>query len=249
MNLATTVLSSATLVFAFSVQADTVLSFDFDAASPDYKYGYTYSEFGTGTHDNGVFSATGGNGGTAGLVTTFNTTPMSGGWAGFGTGLGDWRPAANYEALAGFATLSDLTLTLDARAGGLTGASAGVTFELKFEAPDNTITPNDGDTDTDVLLRLTSSRTLTSDFQTFSSTLNTWTVAGGSVDQLKTYVGAVGNINFNIAYDANGTLPAFGNDADNSLAVDNYAITVVPEPSTLALVGLGGIALLIRRRR
>lgn len=250
MNLKSTVLATAALAFTAGVcQANTVLAFDFDTKNSEYKYGYTYSEFGTGTHDNGVFSPTGGNNGTGGMVATFNTTAMSGGWAGFGAGVGDWSGAANYGVLAGLTSLADITLSLDARAGGLTGASAPIKFELKFEAVDNTILPADANTDTDVLLTLTLNRNLTSEFQTFTSTLDTWTVAAGSLAQLQTYVGSLGNINFNMAYDANGTLPAFGNDAGNFLAVDNYALTAVPEPSALTLFGLGGLALFLRRRR
>jgi len=250
MNLKTIVLAAATVALpGLNSEANSLLSFDFDGVNSDYKYGYTYSEFGSGSQDNGIFSATGGNGGTGGLVVSFDTTSMSGGWAGIGAGLGAWSPVGNYSPLVGLQSLADITFKVDGKAGGLTGASAGVTFELKFEAVDNTIVPNDSNTDTDVLLQLTSSRTLTSEFQTFTSTLDTWTVAGGSLAQLQSYIGSVGNINFNVAYDANGTLPAFGNDAGNSFAFDNYSLTVVPEPSTLALAGLGAMVLLFRRRR
>ncbi len=51
------------------------------------------------------------------------------------------------------------------------------------------------------------------------------------------------------SYDADGTLAAFGNDAGNIIAADNFSVTVVPEPSALALLSLGGIIMLIARRR
>lgn len=37
--------------------------------------------------------------------------------------------------------------------------------------------------------------------------------------------------------------------ATNTAIIDNVSIDVVPEPSTTALIGLGGLALILRRRR
>ena len=44
-----------------------------------------------------------------------------------------------------------------------------------------------------------------------------------------------------------GAVNTFLNGARTQL--DGVAVTLVPEPSTLALLGLGGLALLIRRRK
>jgi len=55
--------------------------------------------------------------------------------------------------------------------------------------------------------------------------------------------------------DANGTPDAglayqFGNTSgDQAAAVTTLSFTAVPEPSSSALLGLGGVALLLRRRR
>ncbi len=248
------ILSSVVLVlFAINVRAADILSYDFDSSIPNYLYGYTYEENnpdnGAPTHDNGTVAATGGVGGTGGFVATFDMTLANGGWAGFGAGFGDWNGAGNYALIANASSLADITFQMDARADGLTGNSAGVTFELKFEAADDTITPPDGDGDTDVLLTLQTPATLTSSFQTFTSTLDSWTVANGTFEQLQTFLAGVENINLNIGYGAGGDLPDFGNDAGNILSADNYMVAVVPEPSTLALFGLGGMIMLLRRRK
>ena len=233
-----------------SFNASAVLDYDFDAVTPDYTYGYTYAEGGTHSHDGGVFAPSAGQGGTGGWIATFDMTGATGGWAGFGGGFGDWVGVGNYGALANASSLADITFSLDAKAGGLTGASAGVTFELKFEGQDDTIVPADGDEDTDVLLMVQLYPTLTSSFQTITSSLDAWTVTEGSFEQLQAFVGGVENINLNIGYGGGGDVPEFGNDADNTLSADNYSITVVPEPSGLALLGLGlaGVALIKRRK-
>lgn len=63
-------------------------------------------------------------------------------------------------------------------------------------------------------------------------------------DQITTHVfnsGAGGNLEIRIAFDsADGSNPFVG--------IDNVSITDVPEPGSLALLGLGGLALLRRRR-
>ncbi|MDG0994697.1 MAG: PEP-CTERM sorting domain-containing protein [Akkermansiaceae bacterium] len=41
----------------------------------------------------------------------------------------------------------------------------------------------------------------------------------------------------------------FGRNTTAIGSVDNFSLTVVPEPSTTALIGLGGLALILRRRK
>ena len=45
-----------------------------------------------------------------------------------------------------------------------------------------------------------------------------------------------------------GLWPMFKNNSNSSTGFDNYSYTLVPEPMTLSLLGLGGLALLRRRR-
>lgn len=40
-----------------------------------------------------------------------------------------------------------------------------------------------------------------------------------------------------------------GRESGTSASFDNFSLTVVPEPGSLALMGLGGLCLLKRRRR
>ncbi|HEX8309893.1 MAG TPA: PEP-CTERM sorting domain-containing protein, partial [Chthoniobacteraceae bacterium] len=99
------------------------------------------------------------------------------------------------------------------------------------------------------LLTLSLNHTITSTFQTFTSSLNNWNLNEGSLASLKENVGSLNFISLNIGYNSNGALDAFGRDADNAISVDNFAVAAVPEPGTasLCLLTLGG--LLARRRR
>lgn len=53
--------------------------------------------------------------------------------------------------------------------------------------------------------------------------------------------------------DVSHILAAFAIDGaaagDGAVAIDNVNITAIPEPSSIALIGLGGLALLLRRRK
>ncbi len=51
---------------------------------------------------------------------------------------------------------------------------------------------------------------------------------------------------FQITFD--GATPS-GSTVNSSSAIDNVELTVVPEPSSAALLGLGGLALILRRRK
>ena len=65
------------------------------------------------------------------------------------------------------------------------------------------------------------------------------TADGGTTDLAGSYF-ANGDIAF-IALQAEGSKARFG--------IDNISVTVVPEPSSAALLGLGGLALILRRRK
>ena len=82
-----------------------------------------------------------------------------------------------------------------------------------------------------------------SDANTPSGTWNdkNWSLyeAGGSV--------ATGTQSFVINY--RSVTDAAGTQGGNDAYADNVSFTVVPEPSSVALLGLGGLALFLRRRR
>jgi len=242
--------SVASLLFVACVSsapAVTLLSFDFDSTSPAYTYAYSYQETGSSSNNDGkpISVAGVGVGGTAGGVATFDTTSMSGSFAGIGYGFGG--SSAGFAAIVNAITLADFSFSLAARAGGLSSTTTTLKYEFKFEAPDGTLGATDGQTD--VLLTLSLFPSATSTFSVTNNTLAAWNIENGSLAQLKTNLAALNNINFNLGYDAGGNLSDFGNDANNSILADNYLLTVIPEPSSLVISALGLLGLAARRKR
>ena len=210
--------------FTCQLPAADLLSYNFDDALPAYRYGYGYQETGSSANDNGIYVPGAGAGGTTGLVSTFDTNNMSGGYAGFGTGFGGGDALGGFAEISSLTTLQGLSYTLDLSAAGLSGTAAVVQMEIKFEAPDNTIQPPDADTGTDVMLRLQLNVEINATFETFTSPLSEWTIAAGSLADLRTYLSSLNNINFNINYGSGSNLPAFGNDSGNQIKADNYRL-------------------------
>lgn len=71
--------------------------------------------------------------------------------------------------------------------------------------------------------------------QSFDVTVDLTTIGYGAI--------AAGDDFFITWYDRNNS------NNDNGVAVDDVTISVVPEPSSAALLGLGGLALILRRRK
>ena len=90
---------------------------------------------------------------------------------------------------------------------------------------------------------------------TNSSTANAVTsfVGGTSGTFSQTYdISGFGGGDFSIA-DVSNVLAVFTVNADaagdGAISIDNFNMTAVPEPSSTALLGLGGLALMLRRKR
>ena len=88
-----------------------------------------------------------------------------------------------------------------------------------------------------------------------SNTANAVTsfVGGTSGTFSQTYdISGFGGGDFSIA-DVSNVLAVFAVDAgavgDGAISIDNFNMTAVPEPSSTALLGLGGLALMLRRKR
>ena len=78
-------------------------------------------------------------------------------------------------------------------------------------------------------------------------------VGGTSGTFSQTYdISGFGGGDFSIA-DVSNVLAVFtvnaGAVGDGAISIDNFNMTAVPEPSSTALLGLGGLALMLRRRR
>ena len=239
----------ALLAGASSASAASLLNADFDSTNPGYVYAYSYQATGSSSNNNGQPSPVAGVGvgGTAGTVATFNTTLMGGNSAGFGHGFGG--TPTNASAIAGATSLADFSFSLAALATGMTGTSAPVRYEIKFEAPDGTLGATNGQTD--VLLTLSFFASLTTAYSTTSNTLAAWIIDNGTLAQVQANLGALSNINVNISYDG-ALVPAFGLDSDNTISADNLSFSVadpIPEPSSLLLGALGVLGFAARRRR
>jgi len=87
----------------------------------------------------------------------------------------------------------------------------------------------------------TSSVVVGGGFQTISVNLGTWAAGSGFNPTSQTY---------QFQLQLNGwELAGGGPQIDETVAIDNLQVTMVPEPSTLALIGLGAASLLALRRR
>ena len=87
----------------------------------------------------------------------------------------------------------------------------------------------------------TSSVVVGAGFQTISVNLGTWAAGSGFDPTSQTY---------QFQLQVNGWELANGGPVtDEIIAIDNLQVTMVPEPTTLALIGLGAASLLAMRRR
>src|SRR5687767_2711749 len=116
-----TILALAVLCLAPpAIQAGTLLFINFDTHNSANFVSYSYQETGTSSFANngGTPTAGGGTSGTAGAVTTFNTTGASGQFAGFGTTFA--AAPINKNDISGAGSLRDFTFAIDLRVAGIT---------------------------------------------------------------------------------------------------------------------------------
>jgi hypothetical protein len=239
----------AAVAAAAPARAQVVLvNADWDANTPTYQYGYTYQNAGSSSFTAAVTPGVG-VGGSAGYRIAFDFTNASGAFWGGGGGAGQVPIATPLLAVTG---LSQFTYSFAASATGFTAtapATSGINISVSFTAPDGTLGPPDGNSDqiAAIDLDIAPYNTVAGGFQTFSGTLAGGTFSGGtSLAQLQTFRAAVNqaqlNINFNGGTD-------FGADNNNVVVLDNVLLTQVPEPTSLALAGLGGLGAAWRWRR
>ena len=241
-------LATAPLFAASLASAQTVLyEVDYDGDSDGATYGYAYADGGGAAFTNEV-GAFGVNGSGANRISADFTGVMANpGFFGFGGG--DDRVVDDSLTLLAPDSLGDYQASADVQILGATAATAPIAAELQFLDVNGTRAAVTAFSNYDVSAG--GFQTLTFDYSGASflgadGNRDTTTLAGlqdlindGVINRL--------NINFNLT-EAGG----YGLDADNSLTLDNLSVVgpgVIPEPTAAALLGLGGLGLLARRRR
>ncbi len=152
--------------------------------------------------------------------------PGSGYGFGFGGGL-NWT---NTGAVFTSTNREDYILSFDARAEGLKAGltSIGGEFQIRFDAPDDTIAPADVDTDKDVLVQVNLNFNAGTNWQHHVFTLDQGNINGGKtmldfilhralIDEPRF------GVNFHMPHDN------WGYDGDNALYIDNIRLDVVQQ--------------------
>ena len=182
--------------------------------------------FGTNAAGNLGAPNTFGVDGSSGWVLWMTNSQFSGNvpaWCGIGM---NGAAGGNY-AMFNSSNLTDYRFTVDARVGGLADGQteSSVNVKVFLRAPDDTLQPPDGNTDEDTILALVYPVTVTSNWQTFSATLN----AGGASD-------GTSKANFPPHYNQISSVMAqaqvenlqnetmWGYDSDNVVYLDNYRV-------------------------
>jgi hypothetical protein len=152
--------------------------------------------------------------------------------AGFGVGFGG---ALTFNLDGTLFSQSDrglYILSFDARVEGLTAGvtSAAGEMQARFDAPDDTILPPDGNGDLDTVLQVNIPFVAGSNWTHYVFTLNQGGIGGGSDASFAAYRTAISEPRFG----CNLHMPnaAFGYDVDNAIYVDNIKLEVIePDPA------------------
>lgn len=173
-----------------------------------------------------------GVGGTQGLEYSFDTTVQYDGYMSVNMGYSGGNPSGNTSA-----NLSDYVLSFDiASDGGVTLNSLQLNIQGWADQWFGGAMTETGAGDIDV-----SSATVGSGFHNISVNLGTFD-GDASLDPTSQTYQFQWQVN---AWQLDGGGPVTG----QQVVIDNAKITMVPEPTTFALLGLGGALLAIRRRR
>ena len=167
-----------------------------------------------------------------------------------GAGLYDGIGAGYNSPIAALppapASLNDVTFSVDLTTTGLI-SDAGYNLQFIVQAPDGTTGPINGSPDQllEVHVPITLSSSV-SGVQHFSGDMSMGTVTGGSLATWQTYSSAADFNSLHVAGDFGNPGP-YGQVAGATLDINNLVVSVVPEPASLSLLGLGALALLRRR--
>jgi hypothetical protein len=147
--------------------------------------------------------------------------------ASFGVGFGGTLNLTNDGAAFTSTNRADYLYSFDLRVEGLRPGvtSANGEIQLQFQAEDNTLQPQDGNTDPDVLLQVNISLTARSNWTHYAFALNQGSVGGGSESLFALHHTSVNNLLFGCNWHLPGT--AFGYDTNNVMYIDNLKVELI----------------------
>ena len=158
--------------------------------------------------------------------TVFNGFLAANPGGGFGYGFGGGANFDNDTSKFIGTNREDYIVSFDCRVEGLQPGttSANGEFQIRFDAPDDTIQPPDGDGNSDTLMQVNIGFTATSNLTHYVFTLDQGGLGGGSADDFATYKSAINNINFAMNWN---NPEAFGYDGDNAIYIDNVKLEAI----------------------
>jgi hypothetical protein len=163
--------------------------------------------------------------------TVFNGFLAANPGGGFGYGFGGGANFDNDTSKFIGTNREDYIVSFDCRVEGLQPGttSANGEFQIRFDAPDDTIQPPDGDSNSDTLMQVNIGFTATSNLTHYVFTLDQGGLGGGSADDFATYKSAINNINFAMNWN---NPEAFGYDGDNAIYIDNVKLEAIQQGAT-----------------
>lgn len=169
--------------------------------------------------------------------TTFDTAP----WAnpptgsGFGQGFGGAMNWNLYDPATVWSTnRAHYILSFDAKVEGLLEGINQLNMEMqtRFDSPDDTLQPADGNTDGDTLLQVNRTVQVGSNWTHFAYTLDEGSIGSGSEANVATF----GTLINGLSYGVNVHMPqeAFGYDSENFVYVDNIKLEMIVDTNAPA---------------
>jgi hypothetical protein len=155
-------------------------------------------------------------------------TPSDYTYAGFGIGTN-----ANMLNLLPTADLSQYTLDVALKAGGLLDGrpqSAGL-VDIRFFAPDGTLQPDDADFDADIIFKARYGNSVFAGPEFIENQFRldeNYEVRQGSLENFQNHFASIDFVS--IMVEMNNVVGDFGFDAENTVIIDNLALTNSPPP-------------------
>lgn len=241
LSLAISVFAATTHLFGQATNLVSLTTFEPDGRPRfGYQYHYTYGGadpggsfelFNTSYYDPNDVDLTNAMGQLIFDDTVFNGYLAANPGGGFGYGFGGGANFDNDTTKFISTNREDYLLSFDLRVEGLqpgTNTASGE-FQIRFDAPDDTLQPPDANGDPDALMQVNLEFVATSNWTHYVFTLDQGTIGGGSEENFALYSSFINNINFA----ANWNNPeAFGYDGDNAIYVDNVRLDVIQQVPT-----------------